>query len=312
MVARYGVKAIVALAVTLLIWSTTFAAQRAGLAYFDPGHLVLLRWGAAALLLLAYGSVTGMRAPARRDLPAVFLAGALGFGVYQIALAYGQTGISAGTAGLLINLSPVSTLVIAALLRLETVSGRMWAGLAVSFAGLLMLGLARDGFGGSPAHAALVVFAAASFGGYVHVTKLLLRRYTPLEVTTYAICAGVLPFGVWAPGSVTAVVSAPLAGQLTLAYLALFPGAIAYVTWSRAIAVLPGSVAARGLYLVPVAGLAVAWAWLGEVPSAMAVVGGLVVIAGVVFASGSPSHSHLATVSPAPESESAHPVASAA
>ncbi|MBW6468555.1 MAG: DMT family transporter, partial [Coriobacteriia bacterium] len=141
---------------------------------------------------------------------------------------------------------------------------------------------------GSPGHAALVALAAASFAGYVIVSRPLLARYSPLEVTTYAICAGSLPFLIWAPGALSALPAVPAAGLLTLLYMAILPAALSYVAWSRAVAVLPPSVAARGLYLVPVIGLAVAWAWLGEVPSVTAVVGGLVVIAGVLVASSKP------------------------
>ena len=285
MAKRYGIGTVVALVFTLLVWSTTFAGLRASLAYFTPGHLVFLRWGIAALVLVSYGALTGMRAPARRDLPAITLAGLLGFGVYQIALAYGQSGLTAGTGGLLINLAPAFTTVLAAAFRLERATWRLWAGLGVSMGGVVLLGVARGGFGGSPGHAALVALAAASFAGYVIVSRPLLARYTPLEVTTYAICAGSLPFLIWAPGALSALPGVSAGGILTLLYMAILPAAISYVTWSRAISVLPPSVAARGLYLVPVIGLAVAWVWLGEVPSVTAVAGGLVVIAGVLVAS---------------------------
>lgn len=288
MAERCDIRTIAALVFTLLIWSTTFAGLRASLEYFTPGQLVFLRWSIAALLLVGYGLMTGMRVPARRDIPAIALAGALGFGVYQVALAYGQSGLTAGTGGLLINLAPAFTTVLAAALKLERATWRLWAGIGVSMGGVALLGVARGGFGGSPGHAALVVLAAASFAGYVIVSRPLLARYSPLEVTTYAICAGSLPFLVWAPGAVSALVGVPATGVVTLLYMALFPAAIAYVTWSRAISVLPPSVAARGLYLVPVVGLGVAWVWLGEVPSALAVAGGLVVIAGVLVASSRP------------------------
>jgi drug/metabolite transporter (DMT)-like permease len=308
MAQRYGYTTVAALVFTLVVWSTTFAGLRASLQYFSPGHLVFLRWGTAAVVLVAYGIVTGMRAPALRDIPAVMLAGALGFGVYQVALAYGQTGLTAGTGGLLINLAPAFTTVLAASLKLETATWRLWAGLAVSMGGVALLGVARGGFGGSPGHAALVVLAAASFAGYVVVSRPLLRRYSPLEVTTYAIVAGSLPFLVWAPGALAVLPTVPAAGFVTLLYMALLPAALAYVTWSRAISVLPPSVAARGLYLVPVAGLGVAWVWLGEVPSVLAVLGGLVVIAGVLVASSRPKGS---TIGPAPAGRAAASVPAA-
>jgi drug/metabolite transporter (DMT)-like permease len=307
MAKRYGMGTIAALVFTLLIWSTTFAGLRASLEHFTPGHLVFLRWSVASLLLVGYGLLTGMRAPALRDLPAIALAGALGFGVYQIALAYGQSGLTAGTGGLLINLAPAFTTVLAAALKLERATWRLWAGLGVSMGGVVLLGMARGGFGGSPGHAALVALAAASFAGYVIVSRPLLARYSPLEVTTYAICAGSLPFLVWAPGAVAALGDVSATGIATLLYMAVLPAAISYVTWSRAISVLPPSVAARGLYLVPVIGLGVAWAWLGEVPSVLAVAGGLVVIAGVLVASSRPARGGVPVSGPITASGSAGP-----
>jgi drug/metabolite transporter (DMT)-like permease len=305
MAKRYGMGTIAALVFTLLIWSTTFAGLRASLEHFTPGHLVFLRWSVASILLVGYGLLTGMRAPAWRDMPAIALAGALGFGVYQIALAYGQSGLTAGTGGLLINLAPAFTTVLAAAFKLERATWRLWAGLGVSMGGVVLLGMARGGFGGSPGHAALVALAAASFAGYVIVSRPLLARYSPLEVTTYAICAGSLPFLVWAPGAVSALGDVSVTGIATLLYMAVLPAAISYVTWSRAISVLPPSVAARGLYLVPVIGLGVAWAWLGEVPSVLAVAGGLVVIAGVVVASSRPARGGVPVSGPTTASGSA-------
>lgn len=282
---RHKVRALLALAVTLAVWSTTFAGLRAALEHFSPGHLVVLRWGIASVLLVAYGLATGMKLPARRDLPAIVLAGGLGFTVYQVALAWGQTGLSAGTAGFLINLAPVLTALLAATMRLEALTWKIWTGLAVSSAGVVLLGLARDGFGGSMLHAALVALAALSFAGYVIVSKPLLGRYSPVEVTTYAIVAGSLPFLVFAPGALGAFAAAAPAGKLTLLYLALLPASLAYIAWAYVLASVPASVATRTLYLVPVLGLVVARIWLGETPGALAIVGGVVILAGVAIAS---------------------------
>ncbi len=288
MVKRYGVPTILAVAATVLMWSTTFASLRATLGYFSPGHLVFLRWWAAAILLLVYGAATGTRVPARRDLPAIVAAGLLGFTVYQIALANGQVGLTAGSAGFLINLAPMLTTLLAAGIGYDQTHKWTWIGLGVSTLGIVMLGSAKGGFGGSLPHAGLVLVAAASFAGYVLVSKPLLKRYRPIEVTTYAVVAGALPFVVWAPGSLAALSNAPTAGLLSLAYMAVVPGAISYVMWSRAVAGLPAGMAARFLYAIPVIGLGVAWVWLGEIPSLLAVTGGLVSVLGVALAARQP------------------------
>jgi len=66
-------------------------------------------------------------------------------------------------------------------------------------------------------------------------------------------------------------------------YLGIFPGALAYVAWSQALAHLPTSQAASLLYIIPVIALGIAWVWLGEVPMVLAVFGGGLVIAGVLI-----------------------------
>lgn len=299
MVKRYGLSTMIAVASVVLIWSTTFASLRATLDHFTPGHLVFLRWWAAAIVLIAYGFATRMRLPALRDIPAVVAAGLLGFTVYQLALANGQVGLTAGSAGFLINLAPMLTTLLATSLTREPAHRWTWIGLVVSTAGIALLGVARGGFGGSLPHAGLVLMAAASFAGYVLLSKPLLAKYRPIEVTTYAIVSGSLPFAFLAPGSLAALSGASMTGLLSLAYMAIVPGALSYVLWSRAVAGMPAGVAARFLYAIPVLGLAVAWLWLGEVPSFLAVVGGLISVVGVAIAAR--PHTSRAPVRIAPE-----------
>jgi drug/metabolite transporter (DMT)-like permease len=270
---------------TVLIWSTTFAALVAALDHFSPQHLLFLRWTLTALLFAGYAVVTRMRLPAKADVPAIALAGFLGFAAYQMLLVNGQTGISATMAGFLINISPVFTTVIAALIGKEPARWNIWAGLGVCTVGLVVMAQGRGGLGGLGPSAGLVVLAALSFALYTLVSRPLLSKYTPLEVTTYALIAGALPFVVFAPGSLGALSTASAVDVGNLVFLALFPGGIAYVMWARAVRGLNPALASRFLYLIPVLGVPVAWVWVGEVPQVITVAGGLVTLAGVALSS---------------------------
>ncbi|MDR3685923.1 MAG: EamA family transporter [Coriobacteriia bacterium] len=284
MLKRYGTATIAAALTTVLIWSTSFAGMVAALQHFSPGNLLFLRWGLTSLGFVIYGRMTGMRLPERRDLPTLILAGLLGFGVYQLLLVFGQQAVSASMAGFLVNLNPVFTTLIAVAVGRESSSRYTWIGLVACMAGLAIMGAAKGSFSGSGEGMALIAVAALSFALYTIVSKPLFARYSPMEVTTYAMVAGSLPFLVFAPGAVHSVVTATPAQIATLVFLAALPGGVAYALWSRTVSAMPPGVAARFLYLVPVVGVLVAWVWLGEAPQLLTVLGGAVTVAGVTLA----------------------------
>ena len=146
--------------------------------------------------------------------------------------------------------------------------------------------------------ALLVLLAAVSTAGYFIVSKHVLRRYSPLESTAYAIWAGTVPMLVFAPGLVRQMPHAAPSATLAVVYLGVFPAAIAYVLWNYALARMPASLLSTFLYLSPVLQAAkrgdatalrpvlamlIAWVWIGEVPAVLTIVGGLVAIGGVII-----------------------------
>jgi drug/metabolite transporter (DMT)-like permease len=270
-----------AAAATILFWGSAFAGIRAGLHSYSPTHVALLRFLVASAVLAVYALATRMRLPARRDLPLVLLLGLLGFAFYNVALNIGELRIAAGPAALLIQTVPIWTALAATIVLRDRLRLFGWIGIAISFAGALLIALGKGGGFDLGWGAGLVVLAAISASAYNIIQKRMLDRYRPVEITTYAVWAGTLLLLPFAGGLAGQVRAATLADTLAIVYLGVFPAAIGYVTWAYVLSRFPAAQAASFLYGVPVMAFLVGWMWLGEAPTAIDAIGGLLALGGV-------------------------------
>ena len=276
--------AIVAAAiVTVCFWGTAFAAIRAGLHSYSPTHLALLRFLVASGALALYAAVTRMRLPALRDVPVILLLGFLGFSLYNVALNIGERSIPSGPAAVLIQTSPIMSAVAAVLFLKERLRAWGWVGIAVSFSGAAVIGLGGGGDLSLGWGAGLVLLAAVSSTAYVIISKRVLERYRPVELTAYAIWAGALLLVPFSPGLLREVRAAALGDTLAVVFLGVGPAALAYATWSVVLKGLPASRATSILFAVPVTAFLAGWVWLGEAPVLVDIAGGILAIGGVAL-----------------------------
>ena len=278
---RVPLRPALALAVTVLLWGSAFAAIRAALEHFSAAHLSVLRLLVATLALCAIAAARGVRLPAARDLPAIAAVGLAGMTAYQLLLNSGERTVPAGTASLLVNLSPVFTAIGASLWLREDMTRRRWAGVAVACAGATLIALAGDGGLSLEEGALLVLGAAVVQAAFFLGQKPLLRRYGSLELTTWAMALGALMTLPFAPGLPAAIGCAPAEALIAVGFLGIGASALGFVTWAYACARIDVSVAAATLYAVPVVAFSAGWLWLGERPAPMALAGGAIALAGV-------------------------------
>lgn len=271
---------------TLLVWSSSYAGISYGLQVFTPGELVLLRFSIASVCLAALALMGLFKLPPLRDWPAILVLGFIGNTLYQLCLCYSMTRLSPGAASVVISMIPGVTSVLAVLRLKERIGRRAVIGLSIAFAGTLLVTLGR----GHELHLepmALLAFAAVVCSSVYFVwQKPLFARTSPLGVSAASIFTGTLgfiPFGTHLPEKLALVSHAQLFSVL---YLALVPTVIGYLSWSWALSRAPASRVSSFLYLQPLIACAIAWVWLGDIPTWLTVMGGTLAIAGVILTTG--------------------------
>jgi drug/metabolite transporter (DMT)-like permease len=274
-------RTILAVVVTLLAWASAFVAIRGVGEDFSPGALALGRLliGTAVLGVLLAGR--GWCRPTGREWALLVVCGVGWFGVYNVSLNAAEQHLDAGTTAMLVNIGPILIAVFAGLLLGEGFPRWLVAGIAVAFAGVVLIGVATRSAETELVGVVLCVVAAVTYAGGVVAQKPLLRRLPALQVTFTACAMGAVCCLPWAGALVDELGSAPAGSVAVMVYLGAVPTALAFSTWAYALSRMDAGKLGVTTYLVPPLVILLGWLLLDEVPPALALVGGAICLAGV-------------------------------
>jgi drug/metabolite transporter (DMT)-like permease len=273
-----------------LIWGINFSLVKVGLAELTPLAFNAIRFPAASLLLYVVLRARGeISLPAREDVWRVVRLGVLGNVIYQMLFIYGVSLTLAGNASLLLATVPVWTVLLSVFLGHERPSALVWAGIASTLLGMVLVVSGGPGvrLGGASLLGDLIMIASAiGWSLYTVGSRNLIRRYGPTLVTTWTLWVGTVGLviaGVPDLLSTTLTDISPLA-WVSVAYAGFLSLTAAYLLWYRGVQRLGSARTAAYSNAVPVVAIAVAWLWLGERPSAIQLVGAAVILAGIWLA----------------------------
>jgi len=276
--------ALLAVAVTVVLWASAFVAIRSAGQDFSPGALALGRLLPATAVLAVISLRRRVGCPPRAAWPGTAATGLLWFGVYMVALNWGEQHVDAGTAAMVVNVGPILIVLLSAMLLGEGLPRPLVVGITVSFGGVILVGVAASASRHpSLAGVLLCLLAAVSYSLAVVTQKPALRHASALQITTFGCAVGTLACLPFSGQLVSQLASAPLTATLSVAYLGVFPTAVAFTTWAYALSKTSASKMGATTYLVPALTVLMSWAILGQVPAWLALAGGMLCLVGVAL-----------------------------
>ncbi|MGG4266584.1 DMT family transporter [Peribacillus simplex] len=275
-------KVFLAYSVIIMLWGSAFPGIKVGLQSYSPEHLSVLRLLIGAFGLIIFAAIKKIRLPDLKDVPIILLLGFLGFAVYHTALSFGETSVSAGTASLLVSTTPIFSAILASVFLKENFSKVGWIGSITAFLGVAMISF---GMGGSVAAfalgALLILIAALGESFYFAFQTNYLKKYGFLPFTIYTIIGGALFMLFFLPGIGAEISNASVSSTYAVIYLGLFPTVIPYFALAYVTSKVGASEATSSLYLTPAVALIISWILLGEIPTLLALLGGVLTLVGV-------------------------------
>jgi len=278
-----------ALVAMTLLWSFNYVAARVALRHMDPLSLAALRIPLAALVMLPVYFSQRTRPPLRaRDLLPFTYLGFFGALMNQTCFAIGISRTTSGHAVIIFAMAPVMILLLAVVMRLETVAPARFLGVAISFLGVILLEWERS----SPAHSPLLVgdliilAGTISFALYTVLGKKVAEVYGAISMSTFNLLAAsilVAPLAI-RQGMLLDWAGVGWAGWAGMFYMAAGSSVVAYTLYYWALRYMEASRVAAVNYCQPLVVIAISASLLGEHPTRHLFAGGALVLFGVFLA----------------------------
>ncbi len=279
----------------VLIWGLNFPVVKGALRYMSPFAFNAFRFTlSVGLMAIPFYASWRKTSPGRRSFlrqrwKTLLGLGLLGHVAYQVLFISGVHRTTSGNAALIMAGAPLWTALCGHLLHIERLRSLAWGGLLLSLTGTALVVIAgpadvrftQETLTGNM----IMLLASTSWGAYTALSKPVLRRITPIELTFLTMATAppilwllALPEMATLPWS-----SIPLWVWLAIVFSGALSTGIAYMIWNSAIRQVGASHTAVFGNLVPFISLAGGYILLGEPVALMQILGGGLIIGGLLL-----------------------------
>ena len=280
------------IAAMVFFWSANYSIAKVALREFPPLLLCGLRVGVAALFMIPiYLSQRGAATWGIRDLPIFLSLSLFGVTLNQLCFLIGLSRTSVVHSVLIISMTPILVLLIAALMQQERITVRKAAGMLIAIAGVGILHALPPVDVAPAARPSLlgdvfIFMAALTFSAFTVIGKTATLRHSSITVNTFAYVAGAIalaPVVIW-QGRNFSFGTVSLTAWSSVLYMALFPSVICYLIFYYALGQISASRVSAFSYLQPVIATLLAVIAVRERVTLPMVAGGVVIFSGVYLA----------------------------
>lgn len=264
------------------IWGSSFLLIDIGLDSLAPGLITFLRVAAGAAALVALGRRPMRVDPEdrRRLLVLSLIWVAVPFTLFPLA----EQHINSAITGLLNGAMPIFAALVATVLLRQVPTALLASGLAIGFAGVVLISVPSVGEGSSQAlGVSLVLAATMCYGFAINLAAPLQQRYGSVPLMRRMLLLATVwtaPFGLWGLRD-SELEAAPVVAVLALGVVGT---GLAFVIMGSLVGRVGSTRAAFSTYLIPVVSLVLGVTFRDDEVAAIAVAGIAFVIAGALIA----------------------------
>ncbi len=283
-----------AMVLVVLIWGANFSFIKAAIAEIPPFAFAGLRFSLATVLLvgLVRWREGGFGFPPGTFWPLVGL-GLAGNTLYQTFFMLGLPRTSVASSALILATTPPLVALAGAVSGVERLTRPVAIGVGLAFGGVLLVLLAggavpslRNLTGDLAIMGSVVCWVAFTIGVralHAPVSTLRLTALTMITGTPGLLLLGAPDLVGFDWGTVS------LFGWVGVAYATLLGIVVAYVLWNNSVRVVGSGRTVIFNAMIPAVAMLAAWPLLGERPSALQVVGGVLIVGGVLASRRTPA-----------------------